>query len=377
MGWTMGWTTFWPNLRVGLRAAQTLQMPRWNDLLQRFVIGLDATNPSALLRAPASELSALLPHTFPIAGWRGRSVEERQLTLYKGDDYLRLHYPQSLIDGDHGFQTTIGITHWLEDMDTFAADVAALYCLRGKPNTLVTAMLETLVWLGARSDASGAEGAGAQMSGQVSWVGKSSIQVTVELTLAPRYGQEPASPSLPPVAIATFLMASRSLDLSSSVAVDMIKMETESQRKRFEIGSGIAAMRKERRQGSFSSLTEASSSTSGNELLVMTSPITTDCDRNTSGSTFGGHLIKLAFEHGIKVVQAHTNERGKSVRLRAIEEASFLALVPIGSSLLMKGCMVEVMKLAEGASEIKVHVSGHLSSSVKALDFFFWFEISS
>ena len=352
-----------------------LQMPRWNDLLQRFVIGLDATNPSALLRAPASEMSALLPHTYPIASWRGRSVEERQLTLYKGEDYLCLHYPQPLIDGIHDFKTTIGIMHWLEDMDTFAADVAALHCARGEPNTLVTAMLETLVWLGAQSDASGDEDAGAQMSGQVSWVGKSSMQVTVELTLAPSNEQESASPPLPPIAIATFLMASRSLDLSSSVAVDMIKMETESQRKRFEIGSGMAAMRKERRQGSFSSLTEASLSTSGNELLVVTSPTTTDCDRNTSGSTFGGHLIKLAFEHGIRV--AHATERGKSVWFRAIEEASFLALVPIGSSLLMKGRVVEVLKLAEGASEIKVHVSGYLSSSVQALDFFFWFEISN
>lgn len=58
---------------------------------------------------------------------------------------------------------------------------------------------------------------------------------------------------------------------------------------------------------------------------------TTDKDVNTSGSTFGGHLLRLGYEHAVRVAEAHS--RGRPCHLLSMSEVAFLALVPIGAEL--------------------------------------------
>lgn len=58
---------------------------------------------------------------------------------------------------------------------------------------------------------------------------------------------------------------------------------------------------------------------------------TTDQDVNTSGSTFGGHLLRLGYEHALRVAEAHS--RGRPCHLLSMSEVAFLALVPIGVEL--------------------------------------------
>jgi hypothetical protein len=38
---------------------------------------------------------------------------------------------------------------------------------------------------------------------------------------------------------------------------------------------------------------------------------TTKQDVNTTGTTFGGHLLRLGYEHGLELAQAHAGERKK------------------------------------------------------------------
>jgi acyl-coenzyme A thioesterase 9 len=57
---------------------------------------------------------------------------------------------------------------------------------------------------------------------------------------------------------------------------------------------------------------------------------TTDRDVNTSGSTFGGHLLRLGYEHALAVAEAHA---GTPCNLLAANDIAFLTLVPIGAEL--------------------------------------------
>ena len=345
-------------------------MPRWVELLRRFVIGLEAPTQLRTIKS-SSELSQLLPHTYPIMQWRGRSVEGRELTLYSSDEsssFLRLFYPLSSFTNEqrskYDFSTSFGMIHWLEDMDTFVADVASLHCQEVKrgDRTLVTGLLETLVWLGGDK----VDGRDACLSGQVTWVGKSSMQVTVELTLASLNDDQEESDPPPPIALATFLMMSRSLDLTQSVAVDMIEVKTENQRRRFETGSQLALARRDHRKAS-------DPLSIGDSTLIETSLMTEKGDRNTSGTTFGGHLIKLAFEHAVRVAEKHAE--GKSVRLRAIEEGLFIALVPINATLEMRGQVIKELQGGDSnSSEIEIKVQGYVGET-RSLDFTFFFDI--
>jgi acyl-coenzyme A thioesterase 9 len=66
----------------------------------------------------------------------------------------------------------------------------------------------------------------------------------------------------------------------------------------------------------------------------QSSVTTKDSDVNTTGSTFGGHLLRLGYEHGLQIACAHSNQ---TAQLVTMSEVAFVSLVPIDARLLLVG----------------------------------------
>ncbi|GAX80082.1 hypothetical protein CEUSTIGMA_g7520.t1 [Chlamydomonas eustigma] len=421
-----------------------------DKILKKLVIGLSV--PTKLRLAKASELASLLPYSHPILSTRDRPVEDRGLLLHVGPDtvtdltdgsekhpcqsYLRLTYPFSTspnLKTLYSKGPAIDVAHWLEDMDTFAADVAGRHCdILKADKKLVTALLEHFVWVEGQYDVKHAmchamkpqalagvsifDQHDALLSGQVTWVGKSSMEVTVELWANPavnpaiipastcalesvpedvhhsshvtvptssnhhemnhysrkvgeHYHNSPQAGTVSPaavqceihvqqqsllVAVARFIMAARSIDLMRSATVPRLLPQSPLEEARFELGQAGQLARVARRgQGTISSYDSDSEvlpsaaafnpppvDQTGTSAVPMSSTrlhrtvTTTVRDVNTCGSTFGGHLLRLGYEHAVAVAEAHA---GSPCSLLSANDIAFLTLVPIGAELHLVG----------------------------------------
>ena len=70
-------------------------------------------------------------------------------------------------------------------------------------------------------------------------------------------------------------------------------------------------------------------SLNASQMQLNSCKVTEESDANTSGSTFGGHLLRLCYQHAVDVAVSHLQ---RPVDLVA-SEVAFLSLVPIGARL--------------------------------------------
>eukprot|EP00798_Chlamydomonas_sp_ICE-L_P009930 gene9930-7800_t len=155
---------------------------------------------------------------------------------------------------------------WLEDMDTFAADVAALHAdYHDGTKGLVTAFMDELCWVkhdvmdpvGGQQSKLPPPRVDMQLSGQVTWVGKSSMEVTLELhecgpssssssdlggsasgtTTSTTSGGTSEGQNSTLVALSRFVMAARTSDFKKSCAVDALVASSPSEEALFNLGA--------------------------------------------------------------------------------------------------------------------------------------------
>ncbi|KAG2501737.1 hypothetical protein HYH03_000237 [Edaphochlamys debaryana] len=328
----------------------------------------------------------------------------------------------------------------IEDMDTFAADVAARHLglgpLDGSDRMLMTATLERLCYHLHTAPGDGLAGAGVgaetveeaaaegsqgvptgapalpvelvdmRMSGQVTWVGRSSLEVVLQMTAAgdaptasatepatttnpgaasasshPRSHPLPSQTPLPHshpaashdsdpspspslaqtvalrpgqlVASAEFLMALRDASLRRSVEAPPLHPGDALERELFRLGRERNRQRQARREAAAAAAAaaagrgegkgearapgawEVAAALAGGAVPVGETEVHRSCvcryeDRNTSGTIFGGHLLRLGYEAAAAAAEAHARA---PCELLWLEETAITAPARVGDRL--------------------------------------------
>ncbi|WIA37019.1 hypothetical protein OEZ86_014003 [Tetradesmus obliquus] len=274
--------------------------------------------PNAVV-AQESACSDVLPFTYNISAFRGRNFEERGLLLHytppqeagaapkqrpPSDSYLSITYPftsnELLRDQYQRFSSPfLRVGLLLEDMDSFAADVATRH-LGGLPPgyTVVTATVDKVAFATAPAERSAANRAR-----------RASKRLLT--------GTEPAGDEV---------------SLLYELAEEQLQRQI-AQREEHEAlswaASASTAGRPPQLPGQPAALGPVPMSCSSQSHLA----IMHRQDRNNAGSIFGGHLLRLAAELAYSTAVLHAGRHCEAV---AMGDVAFKQPVPIGCVLEMR-----------------------------------------
>lgn len=234
----------------------------------------------------------------------------------------------------------------MEDLDSLAAAVAYAHC-DGADLTLVTAAVDRIDLLVSFDD----RVCDVRMRGMVTFVGRSSMEVTISVEVA-----EGAVNEWDLAALAKFVFVARTRDGSQAVAVNRLLVRTEREKDLYTMGQDRHQYRLRRNERSLfrqppteeesrllHSLlirgpdTGPNSKPSPGTLVPMRATEMTSIrvchpqERNIHNLIFGGYLMREAFELAYSTTAVFV--RGREITVRTVEDISFVHPVAIGSLL--------------------------------------------
>ncbi|GIL91009.1 hypothetical protein Vretifemale_18702 [Volvox reticuliferus] len=263
----------------------------------------------------------------------------------------------------------------LEDLDTLAGDIAARHA-GVSDRVLLTASIDRISWLQDPNVGEVSLANNLRMAGQVVWAGRSSMEVMIELS-----HQAPGSPpdEWRFIGLAFFVLVARTLDRTAAAEVPALVPETQREKELFEQGKVHMQQRQQRRDSHWARRPPTSHEVAlvhdlirqhhlhrvtshhhhhlhhqHQEAVAMHRTVLQNCclmhsqDRNVFDVIFGGHLLRLAYEHAYSTAALHAGEYCDPI---SMDDVAFLMPVPIGTLLRLTGQVV----YAEGPV-VRVHV---------------------
>ncbi|GIL57596.1 hypothetical protein Vafri_12790 [Volvox africanus] len=262
----------------------------------------------------------------------------------------------------------------LEDLDTMAGDIAARHAGVSE-RVLLTASIDRISWLQDPNVGEVSLANDLRMAGQVVWSGRSSMEVMIELShQAP--GSRPDEWRF--IGLAFFVLVARTLDRTAAAEVPALVPETQREMELFEQGKIHMQQRQQRRDSHWARRPPTSQEVAlvhdlirqqhlhkptshhhhhhnhNQDAVPMHRTVLQNCclmhsqDRNVFDVIFGGHLLRLAYEHAFSTAALHAGEYCDPL---SMDDVAFLMPVPIGTLLRLTGQVV----YAEGPV-VRVHV---------------------
>ncbi|KAG2501728.1 hypothetical protein HYH03_000228 [Edaphochlamys debaryana] len=270
----------------------------------------------------------------------------------------------------------------LEDLDTLAADIAARHS--GLSNrVLLTAAIDRIQWLRDSVVGEVTMAHDLRAGGQVVWAGRSSMEVRIELYSCDRRSSPPDVWNF--IGLAYFVFVSRTPDRTAAADVPPLTPRTEREKALFEAGKAHMQSRTHRRESHWARKPPTAAEVSlvhdlvRNQHLYRKSPhaqhsmhgqrgpsgaqqdsvpmrdtelqsstLMHSQDRNAFNVIFGGHLLRLAYEHAAATAAMFAGEYCEPV---SMDDVAFLQPVPIATLLRLTGQVV----YTEGPV-VRVHV---------------------
>eukprot|EP00198_Chlamydomonas_reinhardtii_P002737 XP_001692073.1 predicted protein [Chlamydomonas reinhardtii] len=260
----------------------------------------------------------------------------------------------------------------LEDLDTLAGDIAARHA-GVRDRVLLTASIDRISWLQDPDVGEMTLSHDLRMAGQVVWAGRSSMEVLIELSR-----RESSQQAWTFLGLARFVLVARTPDRTAAADVPVLLPQTPRERELFEQGQKHMQLRNQRRdthtarkpptveevalvhdliRNHHLARTLASHhhhhSPSADAVPMartglQSSVLMHSQDRNAFDVIFGGHLLRLAYEHAFATAALHAGEYCDPL---SMDDVAFLLPVPIGTLLRLTGQVVYV----EGPV-VRVHV---------------------
>ncbi|KAL6655239.1 hypothetical protein ACP70R_006065 [Stipagrostis hirtigluma subsp. patula] len=325
-------------------------------------------------------------------------AQSRTSIVYKfaTDDILREQYR------DPWNEVRIG--KLLEDLDALAGTIAVKHCSDDdsttRPLLVVTASVDKMVLKKPiRVDAD------LKIAGAVTYVGRSSIDIQIEVT---QVEQECDSQSDPIVLTANFTFVARDSVTGKSAPVNRLSPETEKEKQLFEEREARDKMRKRKREEQkgalengihkFHAEAERLDSLLAEGRVFADFPALADRDsillrdtrlenslicqpqqRNLHGRIFGGFLMHRAFELAFSTAYAFVGQRPCFVE---VDHVDFLKPVDVGDFLRFKSCVLYTQLDNPEQPLVNVEVVAHvtrpeLRKSEVSNTFHFTFTVSS
>ncbi|KAJ3143985.1 Acyl-coenzyme A thioesterase 9, mitochondrial [Irineochytrium annulatum] len=252
---------------------------------------------------------------------------------------------------------TVQIGKVLEDLDALAGSAAYRHCDDGRddtpPLTIVTASVDRIDLINripVEEDI--------RMEGRVTYVGTSSMEVSLKMETVPREDAEDEVHKVPiPILAAKFMMVARDHETGKAARVNGLALGSDEERRLFKMGAEQKARKKVESEVSLEKLPPSNEEKllvhalyleyrkyldrSSNvkkpdnvvwmkdtlqRSLVMCMPQ----DRNIHNNIFGGYLMRLAYELSYSAAVLFTHSR---VYFVSLDDISFKRPVPIGALL--------------------------------------------
>ncbi|KAH7685106.1 Acyl-CoA hydrolase protein [Dioscorea alata] len=290
----------------------------------------------------------------------------------------------------------------LEDLDALAGTISVKHCSDDdsttRPLLLVTASVDKMVLkrpIQVDTDV--------KISGAVTWVGRSSIEIRMEVT-------QPQEDGLvdPVVLTANFTFVARDSKTAKSAPVNRLLPETEQEKSLYQEGETRDKLRKERREEQKKAFERGWHSLHGevDKLKSLLAEGRVFCDlpaladrdsilmrdtslenslicqpqqRNLHGRIFGGFLMHLAFELAFSTAYAFV---GQKPCFLEVDHVDFLKPVDVGDFLRLKSCVLYTQLEDPAQPLINIEVVAHvtrpeLRTSEVSNTFYFTFTVNS
>ncbi|KAM0914646.1 hypothetical protein ACQ4PT_011361 [Festuca glaucescens] len=326
-------------------------------------------------------------------------AQSRTVIAYKfaADDILREQYR------DPWNEVRIG--KLLEDLDALAGTIAVKHCSdedsTTRPLLLVTASVDKMVLMKPiRVDTD------LKIAGAVTYVGRSSIDIQIEVT---QVDQDCSDKESDPIALtANFTFVARDSVTGKSAPVNRLSPETERETQLFEEGEAQDKLRKKKREeqkgmhgnvlhrfhaeaerlnallaegrvfSDFPALADRDSILL-RDTRLETSLICQPQQRNLHGRIFGGFLMHRAFELAFSTAYAFVGQRPCFLE---VDHVDFLKPVDVGDFLRFKSCVLYTQLENKWQPLVNVEVVAHvtrpeLRKSEISNTFHFTFSVSS
>ncbi|KAG2435700.1 hypothetical protein HXX76_006899 [Chlamydomonas incerta] len=262
----------------------------------------------------------------------------------------------------------------LEDLDTLAGDIAARHA-GVRDRVLLTASIDRISWLQDPEVGEVTLSHDLRMAGQVVWAGRSSMEVLIELSR-----RECSQQAWTFIGLARFVLVARTPDRTAAADVPALVPQSDRERELFEQGQKHMQLRNQRRDTHTArkpptveevalvhdlirnhhlartlaahhhhhSPRDSPDAVPMARTELQSSVLMHSQDRNAFDVIFGGHLLRLAYEHAFATAALHAGEYCDPL---SMDDVAFLLPVPIGTLLRLTGQVVYV----EGPV-VRVHV---------------------
>ncbi|KAJ8774765.1 hypothetical protein K2173_017211 [Erythroxylum novogranatense] len=265
----------------------------------------------------------------------------------------------------------------VEDLDALAGTISYKHCCNDegttRPLLLVTASVDRMVLKKPiRVDTD------LKIGGAVTWVGRSSMEIQLEVTQPP---EETSSPSDSLALVANFTFVARDSKTGKSAPVNQIKPETEQEKLLWEEAEernkARKKMREEKKADSRNKDVERLNSLLAEGRVFCDMPALADRDsilikdtchenslicqpqqRNVHGRIFGGFLMRKAFELAFSNAYAFA---GVAPRFVEVDHVDFLKPVDVGNFLRLKSCVLYTEIDNPSKPMINVEVIAHVT----------------
>uniref|UniRef100_A0A7N0UH48 HotDog ACOT-type domain-containing protein n=1 Tax=Kalanchoe fedtschenkoi TaxID=63787 RepID=A0A7N0UH48_KALFE len=265
----------------------------------------------------------------------------------------------------------------VEDLDALAGTISFKHCCNEdrttRPLLLVTASVDKIVLkkpISVDCDLS--------ISGSVTWVGRSSMEIQLEVTQSTEENQD----SLDSVAlVANFTFVARDSRTGKSAPINPISPETEREKLLWQEAEERNIMRKKKKDENKLGLKNEDTNrlsallaegrvfcdmpalADRNSILIrdtchQNSLICQPQQRNTHGRIFGGFLMRRAFELAFATAYAFI---GAAPRFMEIDHVDFLRPVDVGDFLRYKSCVLFTELEDSSKPLINVEVVAHVT----------------
>ncbi|TKR80324.1 hypothetical protein L596_014413 [Steinernema carpocapsae] len=304
----------------------------------------------SLERHVASQMSGTKTPESPVGGHSVEVGRDKIVIPLKSQPEIRLQYV------NHKQFTRLGMI--LEDLDTFAVWIAykhnqATSVPMGtpahQPMSIVTACVDKIDF----HEQEITSDQDIEMHGHVSWVGRSSIEVTMNLKQKPYDSHEPVD-----ILTAKFVMVSRDPTTNTSVSNVPLKLETPEDKEMFQTGLEAVLRRKHFQRNSLLAkppseqerfilhdifLKTIDQKQLSHRVLpkshvwledsaLKNAIICFPVQKNLYGKIFGGYLMRQAFETAFANAAIFCKQRPS---LRSMDDVMFRKSVEVGGLLLL------------------------------------------
>lgn len=300
------------------------------------------------------------------------TVKERKMA----DSYCEVLLPfrsnKDLLDDYKSIYGGIRVEKILEDLDCLAASIAYLHC-DNYELTIVTAAVDQIDLL-LPIDAIISD---IRMKGSVTFVGRSSIEVTISVECNQKDERQWEL-----AAMAKFIMAARNSEGTASVQVNHLALQNPRVSQIFEAGKMRRQWRLRRDAKSLFLLPPTTDESALVHQICVNKMVPIACgyqqklvparvtkidalrichpqERNIHNYMFGGYLCREAFELGF--ANALLFFRGERPRVNVIDENNFVLPVPIGS-LVDYGSKVVYSHIIDGYNYAAVEVVADITN---------------